>query len=88
MDIQPLLISSYDKYFKLSQADNLRIVAKLIVFCAYLDDNRDNGNNSINVCNSGCHEVTYNKDNEKLLLTSYYFCCCFAVGLSTCLLVY
>ena len=45
MDIQPLSISSYDKYFKVSQADNLRIVDKLIVICAYLDDNRDNNDN-------------------------------------------
>ena len=63
MDIQPLLISSYHKYFKVSKVDNLRIVDKLIVICAYLDDNRDNGNNRINECNGGCHEVTYNKDN-------------------------
>ena len=50
MDIQPLLISSYHKYFKVSKVDNLRIVDKLIVICAYLDDNRDNGNNRINEC--------------------------------------
>ena len=45
MDLQPLLISSYHKYFKVSEVDNLRIVDKLIVFCAYLDDNRDNKDN-------------------------------------------
>ena len=50
MDIQPLLISSYHKYFKVSQVDNLRIADKLIVFCAYLDDNSYNGNNRINEC--------------------------------------
>ena len=36
-------------------------VDKLIVFCVYFDDNRDNGingNNRINEGNGGCHEVT------------------------------
>lgn len=40
------------------------MVDKLIVFCVYFDDNRDNGinrNNRINRINEGnglCHEVT------------------------------
>ena len=46
----PYLINIY-----VSQADNLLLVDKLIVFCVYLDDNKDNGNN---------------KNNERLLLTS------------------
>ena len=34
----PYLINIY-----VSQADNLLLVDKLIVFCVYLEDNRDNG---------------------------------------------
>ena len=55
---------SLDSQLSLSKRDcslYKKTVDKLIVFCEYFDDNRDNGingNNRINKGNGGCHEVT------------------------------
>ena len=82
MDIQPLLISSYHKYFKVSQVDNLRIADKLIVFCAYLDDNSYNGNNRINECRlKFLYDNTDNRNNNfsvatVILLSRLYVTSC------------
>lgn len=58
---------SLDRQLSLSKRDCSlynNTVDKLIVFCVYFDDNRDNGINRnnrinrINEGNGGCHEVT------------------------------